>query len=712
MEQSKLAQINTDKAKTGVVYITDNENMFIAPEGLSEAEYERLSLETDNNAMQKRLAELTSETQPQTQNLEHTEEIERKPLPNLPDNFIENQKKTMPHTKTWKYDFPNVFSSRLYTDIKRNAEIESLRLAAKAGDSVKALDFVKNTVDLSVISKLKQTYPDAIVCPVLAEEASGNNQIPAAYLSLFKAFGFETSTDIVQSVRAHHTGANSLKRMLNRVRFDGEVKEGRNYILIDDHTDYGGTLRDFKDFIESKGGNVVAFSTLTSLNKETRILPDKENLSKLNRYGGKLDELLKQFGITDNKEGLTDGEVTGLLRLLSDTSTNRKFENRSQEDFSNRLRLLGQELKESLKLQEKLKPVVNRFNNLTKDIPEEILSSSQRKLITDSIYSQNHELIKFLNSYKPHEQNDFAASIISLVNNSESHVQSPFQEVKNTVLPEFAILTSNGIESFKDLKVENFNEAENSYTLSNGNSTITVTGDTFKEIIRPERFENQFEKDTPAYEKLLESQYNDFFKQRENTANNFHHNMSVYCRKEANSPIDALTISKEIISRMDKTEKEKTRLLLNQIKREDETINQLLVRTYYEAIKEVPLDREKILNQNNEKLIAKPFHDTLSAKGQPVDENSKLKIGDTIKDMSFNIPKAFGHGKDRIFEDLTVISASKEGNNVILMDKNRSFYEVPRDTLLEGYNKLAREKQQKAEQKHRMANRIDVGWER
>ena len=89
---------------------------------------------------------------------------------------------------------------------------------------------------------------------------------------------------------------------------------------------------------------------MTSLNKETRILPDKENLSKLNRYGGKLDELLKQFGITDNKEGLTDGEVTGLLRLLSDTSTNRKFENRSQEDFSNRLRLLGQELKESLRL--------------------------------------------------------------------------------------------------------------------------------------------------------------------------------------------------------------------------------------------------------------------------------------------------------------------------------------------------------------------------
>ena len=70
-----------------------------------------------------------------------------------------------------------------------------------------------------------------------------------------------------------------------------------------------------------------------------------------------------------------------------------------------------------------------------------------------------------------------------------------------------------------------------------------------------------------------------------------------------------------------------------------------------------------------------------------VDKDSKLRIGDTIKDMAFNVPKAFGHGKDRIYEDLTVISASKDGNNIILMDKNRSFYELPRDSVREGYNR-------------------------
>ena len=68
-------------------------------------------------------------------------------------------------------------------------------------------------------------------------------------------------------------------------------------------------------------------------------------------------------------------------------------------------------------------------------------------------------------------------------------------------------------------------------------------------------------------------------------------------------------------------------------------------------------------------------------------------------------------GKDKIYEDLTVVSSSKEGNKIILMDKNRSFYEVPRDTLLEGYNKQ-QEKQHKAEMKQHKANLIDVGCER
>lgn len=280
-----------------------------------------------------------------------------------------------------------------------------------------------------------------------------------------------------------------------------------------------------------------------------------------------------------------------------------------------------------------------------------------------------------------------------------------------TILPEFAVITSHGMETFKNLVVQKHNKADNSYLLSNGNTTLTVTKETLDEISKPERFEKHYDENTPQYEKLIQSQYDDYFKQRDNTANNFRHNLSVYCRKEANTPLDALSIAKELVSRMDKEEKAKTQMLLKQLAREDETINQLIVRTYYEAIKEVPLNQEKILQNKEDKLIAKPFYDTINANGQLVDKDSTLKIGDTVKDLAFNVGKTFGKGKEKIYEDLTVISASKEGNNIILMDKNRSFYEVPRDTLLEGYNKQ-QEKQHKAEMKQHRANRIDVGWER
>ena len=280
-----------------------------------------------------------------------------------------------------------------------------------------------------------------------------------------------------------------------------------------------------------------------------------------------------------------------------------------------------------------------------------------------------------------------------------------------TKLPEFAVITSHGMKTFKDLVVQKHNKADNSFILSNGETTLTVSKETLEEISKPERFETHYDENTPQYEKLIQSQYDDYFKQRDNTANNFRHNLAVYCRKEANTPLDALSIAKELVSRMDKEEKAKTQMLLKQIAREDETINQLIVRTYYEAIKEVPLNQEKILQNKEDNLIAKPFYDTINTSGQLVDKDSTLKIGDTIKDLAFNVGKTFGHGKEKVYEHLTVIPASKEGNNVILMDKNRSFYEVPRDTLLEGYNKQ-QEKQHKAEMKQHRSNRIDVGWER
>lgn len=296
---------------------------------------------------------------------------------------------------------------------------------------------------------------------------------------------------------------------------------------------------------------------------------------------------------------------------------------------------------------------------------------------------------------------------------------NPEKGVKGTVIPEFSLMTQNGLQTYKDCVVAKFNESDKTYTLKNGDSVISVTEERFKEITSPERFENKFDENTPAYKKMLKTQYEDFFKERSNTAYNFRHNLSVFCRKEANSPCDALKVAKEIIQKMSPAEQDKTKKLLKKIAREGESLNQLIVRTYHEAIKEVPLNEEYIKQYQPENRIARPFYDTLSSDGQKIDSDPQLlrtdkdynlKIGDTLKDIDIKSDKIFGHGKENVhFSELKVISASKEGNTVTLMDKEKSFIEIPRDTVLKAYKKQQL-KEMKHQQSHSRRNSMEISY--
>ena len=276
-----------------------------------------------------------------------------------------------------------------------------------------------------------------------------------------------------------------------------------------------------------------------------------------------------------------------------------------------------------------------------------------------------------------------------------------------SVIPQFSMITQNGLKEYKGMKLLSHDKESNTYILGNETSSLSVSAKTFEELTKPERYEAQYDENTPAYEKLIESQYDDYFKQRDNTANNFRHNLSVYIRKEANNPLDAITIAKDIVSRMDKEEQKKTLALINQLKKDDESINQFIVGTYFRAIKEVPLNEEYIRQNRSEKSITRPFYDTMSEKGQLVDKDSTLRIGDTVKNIPFKSKNVLGHGSSKIYENLTVISATKEGNNIVLMDGNKSFYTIPRDDFLAGYNKQ-QGKQHKAEIRHQRKNEFEV----
>lgn len=263
-----------------------------------------------------------------------------------------------------------------------------------------------------------------------------------------------------------------------------------------------------------------------------------------------------------------------------------------------------------------------------------------------------------------------------------------------TKIPEFAMITQNGLKTFKDMIITEYEESSKTYLLKseNGNQEVRISENTMKTLSSEEYAKKAegYTQETKTYEKMIKTQYDDFFQPRSNTANNFSHNLSVFCRKEANSPLDALKIAGSLISKMSMEEKRKTKKLLNILKKQGQTVNEFLVETYHEAIKEVPLNEEYLKNTRYDKIIARPMYDTMSAKGQKVDSDYNLKIGDKVE-IAFKVNKNVGSKlsfrKENLYQNCTIISASKEGNMVTLMDGNKSFYDVPRDTFLKEYAK-------------------------
>lgn len=286
-----------------------------------------------------------------------------------------------------------------------------------------------------------------------------------------------------------------------------------------------------------------------------------------------------------------------------------------------------------------------------------------------------------------------------------------------TKIPEFAMITQNGLKTFKDMIISEYEESSKTYLLKSedSNQEVRISENTMNILFSEEYAKKAagYTQNTKTYEKIVETQYNDYFNLRSNTANNFSHNLSVFCRKEANSPLDALKIAGSIISQMPPEEKRKTKKLLNLLKKDGQTVNELLVETYHEAIKEVPLNEKYLTNTRYDKIIARPMYDTVSTKGQKIDSDYNLKIGDDVE-ISFKVNKnagsKFSLRKENLYQKCTIISASKEGNMVTLMDGNKSFYDVPRDTFLKEYAKKQKVENKVEKKVHRQQSmKIEIG---
>lgn len=216
----------------------------------------------------------------------------------------------------WPEDFPRVVFAAQLGAAQKHADYE----AAKAGDTKAAVRLVGELVPDSKIEAIREALGgrEPIIVPVAAEEAAGNNKIPLAYAEyLASRLELETEPGIVQSARARRTGKGSDYRLGVQSAFDGKVRAGQQYLIVDDTMTMGGTLANLRGHIEANGGEVILASALTGFGESGVLALTKAMRDAVwQKHGKALDDYLKVelgYGI----DQLTQGEAGHFRKAVS-----------------------------------------------------------------------------------------------------------------------------------------------------------------------------------------------------------------------------------------------------------------------------------------------------------------------------------------------------------------------------------------------------------
>ncbi len=120
-----------------------------------------------------------------------------------------------------------------------------------------------------------------------AYERGGVNAIPSALATLLsERLAAPFRTTVVQTNVASHTGADGYGRLARQARFDGDVEENYEYVMVDDFIGQGGTLANLRGWIESRGGRVVGAVALTGKFYSAKLSPTQEQLRELRERHG------------------------------------------------------------------------------------------------------------------------------------------------------------------------------------------------------------------------------------------------------------------------------------------------------------------------------------------------------------------------------------------------------------------------------------------
>lgn len=235
--------------------------------------------------------------------------------------YMLRQKETMPKGRSWDDSFPCIVNHTSSYAARKHPDFE----AAKHGDFDAAIRLVDDLVKDEKVLEVGRQYPDARVAYIHRRHGDGINMIPAAYAAKFSAMGMTVEDDIIAVTDVKHTNASDIARLGRRMRFEGEVTKGADYILLDDFITSGAELRDMRDYISSKGGNVVMITTFGhgSFGKLKDIRIDNDYKGKL-KEAGITDQDLRKYGIASEIGCLTLSEAAKLSRMV-----NRKSERKT-----------------------------------------------------------------------------------------------------------------------------------------------------------------------------------------------------------------------------------------------------------------------------------------------------------------------------------------------------------------------------------------------
>lgn len=223
----------------------------------------------------------------------------------------------LPIRLPWPPDFPDVV---IHTDV-RTRDRHPGYAAAKAGDAEAALMLASDLLSPDGMVSLQEIIGNrpTLLLPVVADELTGFNAIPDA---MAQVLGNELGTpviagEIVQTNKVGHTRAPAFQRLVTPATFEGHVQPGANYVLVDDHVGLGGTLANLRGYVEARGGEVIAITTLTE-SRDARIisLQPTTRIVLWERHGQALDNLWQsQFGY--GIDCLTEVEALNLCRQHS-----------------------------------------------------------------------------------------------------------------------------------------------------------------------------------------------------------------------------------------------------------------------------------------------------------------------------------------------------------------------------------------------------------